>query len=260
MISIPRSAAPGALDLLDEAARGLRSAPVGTLGVYYAGSVPFIVALGVFLAGGGGNAPCLAALFVGMKTAQAVFAARLGAQFARRPDAPWTPARLGRLALVQAIIQPPGLFVLSAAAVVTLPLGWAYAFYGSVTALGDGSTASTRAVLGRAWRAARHDARGNHLALAVLGLLGVVAWMNLVLAMLLLPSLAQLLTGAENFLTRRGLGVFDTTFFAVTLGLVYLAFDPLAKAYYVLRCFYLEAQRTGEDLRRDLRALPPPEG
>ncbi len=258
MINVPRSAAPGTLDLLDEAARGLRFAPAGTLGVYYAGSVPFIFALGVFLAGGGGNAACLVALFAVMKTAQAVFAARLGARLAGRPDMPWSAGRLGRVALVQTILQPPGLFVLSAAAVLTLPLGWAYAFYGSVTALGDGSTASTRAVLGRSWRAARHDARGNHLALLVLSLVGIIVWMNLVLAVLLLPQAAQWITGAENVFARRGLSILDTTFFTVTSGLLYLALDPLAKAYYVLRCFYLDAQRTGEDLRRDLRELPPP--
>ena len=201
----------------------------------------------------------MAVLFVGMKVAQAMFAARLRAQFGHRPAVAWTPARLGRLALVQTLLQPAGLFVLPAAAVATIPLGWVYAFYGNVTALGDGETASVREVFVRAARHAGRDPKGNHLGLFILSLLGMFAWLNLVVATLLLPQLAKMVTGEENVFTRSGLHLFNSTFFAVTFGLVYLALDPLVKTFYALRCFYADAQHTGEDLLSGLRALPAPE-
>ena len=262
---------PSALDQIDEAALRLRLAPLGTLGVYYAGSVPFVLALLYFWTDMGRNpdaprdAPGAAlgmtALFLAMKTAQAVFAARLRAQFARRADAPWTLARLGRVALVQSLLQPAGLFLLPLAAVLTIPLGWVYAFYANVTVLGGGqeATVSARAVCVRAARHALRDARGNHLGLGILSLLGLFAWLNLVAATLLLPQLVKIFTGEENVFTRSGLHIFNTTFFAVTGGLVYLALDPLVKTFYALRCFYDDAQTTGEDLTSGLRDLPTPE-
>ena len=65
-----------------------------------------------------------------------------------------------------------------------------------------------------------------------------------------------MLTGEENVFTLSGLHAFNTTFFAVTFALVYLALDPLVKTFYALRCFYVDARTTGEDLASGLRALP----
>lgn len=258
---------PGALDLIDEAALRLRLAPLGTLAVYYAGSLPFALALLYFWTDMGRNpdaardAPGAAlgmtALFLAMKTAQAVFTARLRAQFARQPDAPWTLARVGRVALVQAILQPTGLFLLPLAAIITVPLGWAYAFYSNVTVLGDGSPDATpRAVCVRAARHALRNPKGNHLALTIVSLFGLFAWINLAIATLGLPQLAKMFTGEENVFTLSGLHIFNSTFFAVTFALVYLALDPLVKTFYALRCFYADARTSGEDLTSGLRALP----
>ncbi len=260
---------PSALDLIDEAALRLRLAPAATLGIYYAGSLPFILALLYFWTdmsrladadrAATGAALGMAVLFIGMKIAQAMFAAQLRAQFGQRAPVRWTPARLGRLALVQTLLHPAGLFVVTAAAVIAVPLGWVYAFYGNVTALGDGETASVRAVFTRAARHAARDPKGNHMALLILSLLGTFAWMNLLIATLLLPQLARIITGEENVFTRSGWHVLNSTFFAVTFGLVYLALDPLVKTFYALRCFYTDAQHTGEDLQSNLLTLPAPE-
>ena len=127
-----------ALSLLDEAAHRLRAAPAATLGVYHAATLPFVLALLYFWADMSRSADAaergtvlalgLALLFIAMKTGQAVFAARLRAQFTGRPAERWTARRLARVAFVQAVWQPAGLFVLSAASIVVFPLGWAYAF------------------------------------------------------------------------------------------------------------------------------------
>lgn len=261
-------AGPSAVALLDESFHRLRLAPPGTLTIYYAGTLPFVLALLYFWADQGhspdaeahGTSAALgvALLFALMKIGQAVFAARLAGSIRQRGGSPWTWARLGRLAVVQTALQPSGLFALAVASVLTIPLGWVYAFYQNVMALGDGDGASIRTVLKRATRHALHRPKQNHTGLGLLSILALFVWINLMLAAFILPHLAQMFTGEENFFTRSGTHLFNTTFFAVTGALVYLALDPLAKTFYVLRCFYADSRRTGEDLKSELAALPAP--
>ena len=273
-----------ATSLIDESVHRLRLAPPGTLLIYYAGTLPFILALLYFWADQGHNPDAeahgsaaalgIALLFLSMKICQAVFAARLIASIRRQPDAPWTAARLGRLAAVQTALQPSGLFALCLAMLpavlrlpafsafclsllFTIPFGWTYAFYQNVTVLGDGSLPSIRAVFSRSLRHALDQPRQNHTGLAVLSILALFAWINLIALAFLLPQLAHMFTGEENLFTRSGTHLLNTTFFAVTGALVYLALDPLAKTFYALRCFHLDSVRTGEDLKSDLAALPP---
>lgn len=268
----PKTRAPGtgqsAVSLLDESVHRLRLAPPGTLTIYYVGTLPFILALLYFWADQGhspdadthGTTTALgvALLFVLMKICQGVFAARLGASIRQRHGAPWSWGRLGRLALMQTALQPSGLFALAVASVLTIPLGWVYAFYQNITVLGDGDLPSIRAVFVRAARHALHQPKQNHAGLALLSILALFVWANLILAAYGLPQLAHMITGEENLFTRSGTHLFNTTFFAVTGALVYLALDPLAKTFYVLRCFYADSRRTGEDLRGELAALPAP--
>ncbi len=271
--SIPpnrRAPRPGssAVSLLDESVHRLRLAPPGTLAVYYAGTLPFVLALLYFWADQGyspdadahgtGAALGVALLFVLMKICQSAFAARLAASIRHRGGAPWTGARLARLAVVQTALQPSGLFALAVAAVLTIPLGWVYSFYQNVTILGDGETPSIRAVFARATRHALYQPKQNHTGLAVLSILAIFVWLNLIAVAYGLPQLARMLTGEENLFTRSGMHLFNTTFFATTGALVYLALDPLAKTFYVLRCFYTDSRRTGEDLKSELSALPTP--
>jgi len=84
---------------------------------------------------------------------------------------------------------------------------------------------------------------------------GFVVAGNVALTMILLPALWQVLTGVENAFTLSGAGgVMNTTFLATVFAVSYLFLDPLVKAAYVLRCFYGQAQETGDDLRVALRA------
>ena len=257
-----------ASSLVDEAVHRLRLAPVATLGIYYAGSLPFVLALLYFCADmsrsadaaarGPEAALALAVLFLGMKTAHAVFAARLRAQFARQPMPRWPPARLGRVLLVQTGLHAPGLFLLQVAAAVILPLGWVYAFYQNVTALGGGEAGvSARQVARRAWHHALARPRLNHSGLSILFGLGTAAWLALLVAAVVLPQLVQTFTGEENVFTSDVNSLFNTTLFLVSGALVYLALDPLVKTFYALRCFYEDSARTGEDLLSELRDLPP---
>lgn len=270
-LPIRREAARPALDLIDEAFHRLRLAPLGTLGVYYAGTLPFLLALLYFLADQGhsadaagravGGSLVVTGLFLVMKTCHAVFTAQLTARLRRREAAPWTWARLRRVLVVQGILQPSGLFALMLASTIVVPMGWVYAFYQNVTVLGDGTTESPLAVLRRAWHATLRGPRQNHLGLSLLSLLGFFVLLGLLVALVAIPYLLRMFTGEENPFTRSGMHyVFNTTFLAVLFSLTYLVLDPVAKAFYTLRCFYEESLRTGEDLLSDLAALPPVAG
>src|SRR5690349_2209575 len=170
VLSTPRS-----LDLIEQAIHLLRTAPLSCLAIYYLGALPFILGLLYFwtdmarspyayqhLAGA---ALGLSALFLWMKFCQAVFARKLrsllsaersvtappSGEFparlnAARSDA-LTPAQLVHIFLTQAILQPTALFLLPLAALPALPLPWLFAFYQNVTAMADGKSGETGAVL-----------------------------------------------------------------------------------------------------------------
>ena len=279
-LAVPRSLPPGAvaclpLDLIDEAALRLRLAPVGTLGIYYAGSLPFVLALLVFLGRHEPQSPTpprrprrgaghRRALRGDEGRARCVRRAAARRSLPGSRAVRWTWARLGRLALVQTLLQPSGLFVLPVAAVLTVPLGWVYAFYDNVTALGDGETASARRCSPAPPAHAMRDPGATTSRLLILSLLGMFAWLNLVIATLLLPQLARMFTGEENVFTRSGCTFLQLDVFRRhASALVFLALDPLVKTFYALRCFYADAQthrrgppeRTARPARRGRR--PP---
>src|SRR2546430_15301487 len=94
-----RDQEPSAIELVEEAVHLVRRAPASALVVYYAGAVPFVLALLFFWAHTSWFRPLsasvawstlgLALLFAAMKTSQAEFCARLLACHLGRPSAPW---------------------------------------------------------------------------------------------------------------------------------------------------------------------------
>lgn len=77
---------------------------------------------------------------------------------------------------------------------------------------------------------------------------------NVAVSITLLPSLLKGFLGIETLFTISGWhGIFNTTFLITVFGLTYLCLDPLIKSAYVLRCFYGESRRTGDDLRAELK-------
>lgn len=253
------AAEPAALELLEEAVHLLRLAPAGTLAIYYAGSVPFVLA-GLFFwarttwfqptpAAVAWGALGLVALFVVMKAAHAEFCARLLAQRLGAPPPPASPARLARLALAQLRVQPWAVLALFPALVLTLPFGWVYAYGQSATVIGAAANLPAESAgQAKLWPAQ------NHVALLVLSLFGFCAWINLAVAFYLVPLLAQRLLGIEHLFGLSGLWFLNTTFLASVTALTWLAIDPLIRAFYTLRVFYGRARRSGEDLRIELQA------
>lgn len=84
---------------------------------------------------------------------------------------------------------------------------------------------------------------------------GIAVAANIASAILLFPQLLKIFFGIQTIFVKSPTTMFDSTFFAVVCGLTYLCMDPLIKTAYVLRCFYGQSLRTGEDLRVDLKRL-----
>lgn len=250
-----RSEDKGALDLLEEATSLLRLAPAGLLASYYAGSLPFVLGLLFFWADmsrgsfarqhASDAALGMALLYLWMKGWQAVFARRLRARLSSTASSSPGSRGWARLWWSQAAHQPYSLFALPVALLITIPFGWVYAFYQSLTVCGSFAEARRQSML---WPAQNHALIGMFL------LLALFAFLNVAAALLTLPLLLAALFGIETAYSRSPFSLVNSTFFAATAGLTYLAVGPLVKAAYVLRCFYGDSLRTGEDLKVELKS------
>lgn len=250
---------PRAGELIEEAIQLLRRAPAGTLAWYYAGAVPWVLAVLFFwgyttwfypppetIAWG---ALGLVGLFGVLKTAQAAFCAQLLAQRLAGPVPAWGWRGWVRVAAGQLRLQAWGLYMLPVAMVLSVPCGWVYAYLQTATVLGAETRAPGAAGLrSEAWALAQRWPGQNHLALLYLALLALVGAINLGLAFFLGPWLANRVLGIDNLWGVGGWSVVNSTFLASVVMLTWLAVDPLVKAYYVLRVYHGRVRRTGADL------------
>lgn len=249
---------PSPLELIEEAVHLLRRAPAGTLAIYYAGAVPFVLGGLFFWAHTTWFLPAsdeiawsavgLVGLYAVMKTAHAAFCARLLAMRLGQPAPEWTWARWRRVSLAQLRLQPWALIAGILAALLAVPFGWVYACAQNVSVLGADERLHDEAVAqAKLWPGQ------NHVGLLMISLLALGMWLNLAGAFMLVPWLANRLLGIENVFGISGWSFLNTTFIASVTALTWLAVDPLVKAFYVLRVFHGRARRTGDDVRVDLQ-------
>lgn len=258
------SAEPDAIDLLEEAAHLLRAAPLAVHAAYLAGTAPFSLGLLFFVAdmSRGAHAAAheveaslaLAALFVWMKTWQAIAAERALAFLEQRAAVGVRAGAVARLALTQLRLHAWGLFSLPLALLLTLPFAWVVAYFQNVTVLGASAGTELHATCvaqARLWP------RQNHFVLGLVAGLSLVVFLNVAVAIYLVPVLVRSLFGIEEVVATIGWNPLNTTLLAAALALTHLVIDPFAKAAYVLRCFYGKAQHTGVDLLVQVRASAP---
>jgi hypothetical protein len=260
-----RRAGRPALELIEAAVHLLRTAPVGALLAYYIGSVPCVLGLLYFLADMAGGALArgrlieaslnAAGFYLWMKCWHAVFASKLRSHLLLETEAPWTPARVGRLVLTQIAVQPSGLFVRLFAAQVLIPYVWVYSFYQNVGVLGDGTRGKIREVIREAARQAGLWQRQAHGALFGLFGFALLVWLNVSVLLGLAPMMLKTFFGIETIFSQSPWTMVNTTTFAATVAATYLCFDPIRKALFVLRCFHGASLQTGEDLRVELKSL-----
>src|SRR5206468_7908354 len=93
----------------------------------------------------------------------------------------------------------------------------------------------------------------NHNVLLLLALFGLFVFLHLYSAVFAVPFLLDRFLGIETVFTRSPWAALNSTVTAAVAGLSYLCLDPVLKAVYVLRCFYGESLRTGQDLKAELR-------
>lgn len=191
---------PGALELIEEAVHLLRQARFSVWASYYLGSLPFILGLLYFWGDMSRDAAAsqrlsewpliLAAVFVWMKCWQTLYTRQLMVQLQQSDGLAWTWRRIRRLVITQAAVQPPGLFLLPLALILTIPFGWAYAFFENLTIQGDGREERIRQTSERAWQQSRLWPGQNHWLIWLLSpyLLMLVA----VLLLVLVPGLKAL--------------------------------------------------------------------
>jgi hypothetical protein len=257
-----------AFDLVEEATQLLRRAPVGVLLSYYIGTLPAVLGLlyfftdmsyGAFARAHLMHSSLVAALlYLWMKCWQAVFASGLTSSLRLEPPAPWTASRIARLILIQCAIQPTGLFVRLIAAQFLFPYLWVYGFYQNVGVLGTGEESpggGVREVIRRSFSQALLWPLQAHGALTMVCVFGLFVAANLGVAIVMAPQLLQSCFGIETVFSRSPMALLNTTVGLVICGLTYLAFDPLRKAIYVLRCFYGTTRSSGDDLRIELKRI-----
>lgn len=253
------------VEIIEEAFHLLRTAPLWAMVTYFLGSVPFLTALLFFWAEMsrspyaehhlGSASFGLVLLFVWMKFCHVLFARQLRNQISGEIMPTRARANLNSL-LLQTTLQVTGLFVLPVAAIITLPFGWVYAFYQSVTALDDG-----KQDLGSLASAARQQAAlwsaQNHFMLLLLFGFTFYVFLNLASLILVIPQLLRMLFGIESIFSQSPVALLNTTCLSALCALTYLCVDPLIKACYALRCFYGSSLRTGFDLTIELRLAAP---
>jgi hypothetical protein len=254
---------PSALALAEQAVHLLRGRGRAALIDYYLGSLPFALGLLYFWSDMSRNpsagwycAPAaagLALLFIWMKVWQARFGRRLWAVLQHAPEEQWSARRYLITAARQAALHATGMVVLPISAIVAFPIGWTYAFYQNASILESPECGGLREL----WRTAARQAAlwpgQNHLLLTILSLFGLFVFLNLGIGIVLLPHLLKRLLGIETVFTLSGLGMLNTTFFAILVMLTYLCVDPIVKSAYVLRCFYGLSRQSGDDLRAGLK-------
>ena len=240
----------GPIELIEEATRLFRTAGFATVGLYYIGSLPFVLGFLFFCADMSQDAfayriilpgsLAVALLYLWMNIWQAIYAAELRSRLGGQTAAHWTARRIFRLAMQQSAVQPTSLVVIPIGALLALPFAWIYGFYQNFTVLGDFKQARAYALL---WT------RQSWLVLAIQAAFAIFVAVNIGLAMFFVPRLLQMLLGVETVFVKSGASLLSSTFVAVCLSLTYLCVDPIMKAVYVLRCFYGESVRSGADLR-----------
>ena len=112
-------------------------------------------------------------------------------------------------------------------------------------------------VLGPDWSIAMTGIYAVLLAILMIPLnpLGIIIFLNIASIFLVLPSLLNTFLGIDSMFTQNPSGMFTTTFFALVTGLTIMVMEPVMKSAYVLRIFYIDSLKTGDDIRASLKRL-----
>ncbi len=258
------------LELIDEAISIVRASIGGGYLYYLIGTLPFLVGWVFFwlemlrssfaLEYAGPLSMGMALLFFWMKTWQALYSNHLlcSVQGISPPDL--SPGHLWTVAHRQFLVQSSGLVLLPVALLIAVPFGWVYAFYQHFTIYSGEHRDRVSSLLSRSMERAGQWSYQNHMVLLLMSFASFVVYLGILILIIFLPQLLKRLTGVQSFFTRASPWQFlkllaSPTLHMVALCFMYIVTDPVMKAVYVLRTFYGESIKTGEDLRTRLRRI-----
>ena len=251
-----------AIRILEESIHLLRLSPISLIPSYYIGSMPFVLGLLYFWGDMSRSAFAeeycavsalgLAFLFVWMKCWHAVFTIKVREQILATQPSPWSVGRIFNLAATQAFVHASSFFILPAALIMAIPFACCFAFYQNVSAQAFFEEDDIKTMCKKSWRLANLWIKQNHILILVFLAFALIVFLNLAVAIFILPHILKKIFGFETIFTLSGINFFNSTFLVATIGMTYLCIDPIVKTAYVLRCFYGAALATGEDIRIEL--------
>ncbi|MBF0570819.1 MAG: hypothetical protein HQL12_02995 [Candidatus Omnitrophica bacterium] len=253
----------GAINVLEEAMYILRLFPE-TLFIYYIGSLPFVLGLLYFWADMSQNAYdghhvvgaafCLSVLFIWMKLTQVFFAENIYNRICEQVLPERSLKDYFFILSTQTAIHCTGFFIWPVSLILGLPFAWVFAFY-HYSAINQGDSNDIKMIWDKSWGYANHWPKQNHILILLFFLLYIVTFINVSIALFLIPQLLKNFFDIDSVFVLSGTHFFNTTFLAITCSLTYLLVNPVIKTAYVIRYFDGNSIRFGNDIKTDLHFL-----
>ncbi|MBN1904918.1 MAG: DUF4129 domain-containing protein [Deltaproteobacteria bacterium] len=250
-----------ALEIVEEASFVLKHHFSATLPIYYIGALPFVLAFSYFWTDMSHSAFArdhiipesllLAVLYVWMKCWHAVYCQKMLSIIRVQPTPGWSYKQLLKLISSQTFISGSAVFIMPLAMITTIPFGWVFAFYQNISMAYNGKR-GVKEIISRAWESASIWPGQNHIILSILSVITVLIFFNMGIAVYILPYLLKTMLGIDTVFSLSGFSILNTTFLIIVSGLTYLVVDPLLKAVYTLRYFYVFSVKSGDDIRTDM--------
>ncbi len=251
----------GALEIVEEAAFILKRNILTVLPLYYIGSLPFVLSFLYFWTDMGHNgyaeenivfeSLCLTCMFIWMKCWHAVYCRKVDSIIRLHSSPRYSFKQVLRMISTQSFFSGTAVIVFPLAIAAAVPFGWVYAFYQNISICDDGEK-PIKKIFSRAWQGASTWPGQNYLILCIISVFSVFILLNICILLYYFPGLLKTLTGIKTILSMSGTSVLNTTFLIVAIGLAYLVIDPLLKAVYTLRSFYILSLKSGDDILTDL--------
>lgn len=258
---------PSALDMIEEAIHLLRRLPMSAWAAYLVGTGPFMIAFLYFwndMSYSGLAAEhllpdslTLVILFVWMRFWQVCFARGMWATLRNQPLPP-IPAKMnGRILMLQLQWQTTALFAFPILLLITIPFARGYGFFQNMlmlSAICDEESSET--ITARAYRLAGVWTTQAWTLLLLFFFLWFMLFWLWVLVIYCIPFLLKVFLGADGAAIRSGdLLTMNSTTESIAFGLTYICYDLVAKAAFLLRCFYAESRQSGDDLLFSLHTI-----
>jgi hypothetical protein len=248
-----------ALILIEEAIQLLRAAPATAYSLYYAGTIPFVLALFSFCAemsysrnardNCAVSALAMAVTYCWMKGLQAFCCRELVRVYTGDVQRWWKPGNMLAIWARQIAFQPLSLFIQPLAWLLVFPVTYVSVFFHNLSVLGGADRNDVR----KSWELARLRPKQSYAVYGLLSLLALIVFVDVYAIVFSIPFLFKLLFGIESFLTRNYTWAFSPVFLLAIAAVAYFLLDLLAKAIEVIRCCDGESLTTGRDLLRRLQ-------